>query len=236
MEEEPTMSDDDSTTRAPPSDGKVSAAVAKVQAELAAATASLTITPVSNTFHFEVQVKLHGSDEDTVEKEIREAIDRILELARAQNIKISLLPLHEPDGPPIKRMSNPSTTKNTFAPETKDTKNAKPKKALPKFGSYTKGWLKKPNDFPHQNTPLHAVIDCDIAKFVSVMSMKLIAKNMVLSPYLLSTFNETDYRGIGLVLPAYTTVDFFSLSFYYLINHQVHIDFKPVRRIFSSTT
>ena len=224
------MSDDDSTTMPSPSDGKLAAAAAKVQASLAAATEALKITPVSNKFHFEVQVKLHGSDEKVLETEIREAIDRILDLARSLNITISLLPLHEPDGPPIKRMSNPASTKISFAPNTKDTK---PKKALPKFGSYTAGWLTKPKPFPFQNLPLHALINCTIEKFVSTMSMKLVAKNMVLSPYKLSTFNETDYRGIGIVIPGYTAVDFFNLSFYYLIHHQVYVDFKPVRRVFS---
>ena len=233
MEEDQTMSDEDSMTENKPSDGTLAAAATKVQASLAAATQELTLSPVSNKFHFEIQVKLHGSDEATIETEIRQAIDRILELARSLGINVSLFPLHEPDGPPIKRMSNPSTSKITFAKDTKDSKEEKLKKALPKFGSYTTGWLKKPKDFPHQNVPLHAQIDCAIEKFVSVMSMRLVARNMVLFPYRISTFNETDYRGIGLVLPAYQAVDFFNLQFFFLSKHKVHVDFKPVKRLFS---
>ena len=47
-------------------------------------------------------------------------------------------------------MSNPSTTKITFA---KDTKDDKPKKTLPKFASYTTPWIKKPKDYPHTTSP-----------------------------------------------------------------------------------
>ena len=228
---EDTMSDDDSTKKTLAVDPAMVAAAATATAALAAATSPPTTSAVSKKFHFEVQATLHVSDEVALEEEIRKAIDRITNMARSNGIKISLLPLHDPDGPSIKLMSNPTTTKITFAQTTKDEK---PKKALPKFSSYTTGWIKKPKDYPTTNIPLHAQINCEIEKFVSIMSMKLVAKGMNLFPYKLSTFNDSDYRGIGLLLPAYQTVDHYNLSFFFLSQHDIYIDFKPVKRNFGT--
>ena len=232
-----TMSDDDSTGEVIPVDPAMVAAAAKAKAALAAseqrkavlaaAAKAIQAPIVSKKFHFEVQTTLHGSDEASLEEEIRKAIDRITGIARTNNITISLLPLHDPDGPAIKLMSNPSSAKITFK-----ATDDKAKKALPKFASYTNGWIKKPKEYQFTNIPLHAQINCGIEQFVSIMSMKLVAKGMNLYPYKLNTFNESDYRGIGLLLPAYQAVDHYNLSFFFLHKHDIYIDFKPVKRNF----
>ena len=171
---------------------------------------------------------LHGSDEIALEKEICQVMDRVLVIVRTAGFKISLLPINDPNGPPIKFMADQSTAKITFA---KNTKNQPKVKSLSNFSSYTKAWNNKPNDFTNTDIPMHARVNCNVEIFAKHTIMKMVAKGIVLSHYQINMRDETDYRGIGLVLPSYQSLGFRNMSFFFLANHHVYVDFKQVARV-----